>query len=195
MRKRLLLLLAFTCVIAGNIAAQTDESLAHKKGQSTLTAGIGIGNIWKSFLDKAITIPEYKVTSTGPFILIYEYSVSPRISAGLQGSYSRANGESKRFQLADQITILSFLARANYHFCTKAKLDPYIGGGLGINKSKYENKDPNTITVNANSKDPGTFDYSAQVGLKYFPLQHVGLYIEAGYVGGSFVQLGVTAKF
>lgn len=195
MRKQLLLIFALACFFTGNIIAQKNGGLAHTKGQSTVTAGIGIGNIWKSFLDKAITIPEYKVTSTGPFILIYEYNISRRISAGLQGSYSRANGESKRFQLADQITILSFLARANYHFWTKKKLDPYIGGGLGINKSKYENKDPNTVAVNANSKDPGTFDYSAQIGLKYFPLQHIGLYMEAGYVAGSFVQVGITARF
>ena len=195
MRRRLLLLFTLACFFTGNILAQKNSVLAHRSGQSTITAGIGIGNIWKSFLDKAITIPEYKVTSTGPFILIYEYNISRRISAGLQGSYSRANGESKRFQLADQITILSFLVRANYHFWTKEKLDPYIGGGLGINKSKYENKDPNTVTVNANTKDPGTFDYSAQIGLKYSPLQHLGLYMEAGYVGGSFVQVGVTVRF
>ena len=185
----LLLCLSVSC------DAQQNQAVAYAKNTSTITAGYGIGNIWKSFLDKAIEIPEYRVKSTGPFTLIYEYAVSRRFSAGVQGSYSRVNGKASRFQLADQITILSLLARVNYHFWTSAKFDPYFGGGIGLNNSKYENKDPNTTGVNLNSKVPSTFDYSGQLGVKYFPWRHFGFYAEAGYVGGSFVQAGITAKF
>ena len=180
------------CLIAYKpvcILAQVNP--AYKKHTSTITAGYGFGNVWKTFLDKAITIPEYKVSSTGPFTLIYEYGITKRISGGLAGCYSRVNGNSKRFQLADELTILSLLARADYHFGSSVKFDPYFGAGIGINNARYINN----ASVNANSKVPSTFEYSGQLGIKYFILSQVGIYAEAGYVGGSFLQGGFTVKF
>lgn len=156
-------------------------------------AGHGIGNLWKHFMDKAIQIPEYKVRSSGPYTLIGEYGISDRISAGLAGSYAQIKGESNRFELKDQLTIWTLLLRGNYHFFRSQKLDAYCGAGFGVSNSKYENKDLNN--ANLNEDVPSNFDYSGQLGLRYFPLPYVGAWVELGYVGGSFAQVGACVKF
>ena len=165
---------------------------SHNKHESVMMAGHGIGNIWKTFLKNGINAPGYKVTSTGPYTLMYEYGLLKKISVGVAVSYSKLKGiySYNGFEFNDQLTIFTALARANYHFGKFEKFDPYIGGGLGYVNSKYSNN-LNTSSSNV----PGLFDYSAQLGANYFLSKHFGFYGEVGYVAGSFVQLGFAGKF
>lgn len=190
---RRLFIILITIAMPFNIYAQGDANTAPGKLRSSITVGYGIGNIWKTYLEKTISVPGYNISSSGPVILIYEYAISKRFSAGISGSYSLVKGKYSKpnFEFNDKLTILTLLARVNYHLWTTRKLDPYFGGGIGLNNSKYRNSE----SFNANAKEPSTFDYSGQLGLKYWPHKNLGLYAEAGYVGGSFVQLGLTGKF
>ncbi len=183
----ILLYTGTTCIGQGR------ESKVFRKGKSLIAAGHGIGNIWKTFLDKAFSLPGYKVTTTGPYTLIYEYGFGKRISAGAAASYSRIKGKYTGAGIAftDRITIFSILARGNYHFGRLRKFDPYVGIGLGYNYSKYDNSE----SININSKIPGEFEYSGQLGIKYYVISHLGFYAEAGYVGGSFIQIGLAFSF
>lgn len=177
-----------------HLFAQTNGK-AYAKGAVTLSAGYGFVNLWEIFLNKVYDIPDYNVKSTGPLTLIIHYGFTRRFSAGLTGSYSRINGKAEKYQLSDQITFLSLLASANYHFLTKEKFDPYFGAGIGISNSKYKNLDTHTILPDAlNKKVPGTLDFSGQVGIKYFPLKFIGLFAEGGYVNGAVLHIGVTTK-
>ena len=186
--------------ICFEVAAQEKiEVISHKQEKkinqnhtSVFKVGYGIGNIWKTFLKNGINAPGYKVTSTGPYTLMYEYGLLKKISVGVAVSYSKLKGiySYNGFEFNDQLTIFTALARANYHFGKFEKFDPYIGGGLGYVNSKYSNN-LNTSSSNV----PGLFDYSAQLGANYFLSKHFGFYGEVGYVAGSFVQLGFAGKF
>ncbi|MEO6669277.1 MAG: outer membrane beta-barrel protein [Ferruginibacter sp.] len=165
---------------------------AYEKNSSNISLGYGFVNVWGRFLERSITLPEYQVKSQFFFTLVYEYALLNRVSAGLSASYSRVRGEASRYQLLDQITIFSVLARANYHVFKSSKFDPYFGGGIGINNSQYRNLNRSVIPVD---KVPSLLDFSAQLGLKYFPVKHLGFYMEAGYVGGAILHLGVTGSF
>jgi opacity protein-like surface antigen len=169
------------------VNAQTSSKKLDKKHTQTISIGHGIGNIWKSFLEKGVSIENYKVKSVGPFNLEYEREVIKHFSVGTIISYSKIKGsyDYNGFSFSDQLTIFTALARINYHFIKHKKLDPYVGGGCGYILSKYKNN-LNTSSTNI----PGEFGYSAQVGLNYFILNNVGLFGEFGYLGGSFVQLG-----
>ncbi len=193
--KKMFLLFLFSSLFI-KIVAQPNTAKAYNKGQLEISIGYGFINVWKTFLDKVIDIPEYKVKATGPFTTIVEYNISRRFSAGVLGSYSRVNGKSPRFQLSDQITFWTLHARANYHFWTTRKLDPYFGAGIGFNNAKYKNLDPNTIiSEEANESVPSTIDFSGQVGLKYFFSKNIGLYTELGYVSGAIIHVGISGKF
>ena len=158
----------------------------------TLSAGYGIGNVWVYFLEHNSfikDIPDYKVSSVGPFTICLEDFISNKVSLGFSASYSVVKGETKRFLVDEQISIFTALARANYHFGHLKKLDPYIGAGLGYVRSVYKNNNSIPGPV------PGEFGYSAQIGAHYYFTKRIGLYGELGYVNGSFLQLGGVVKF
>jgi len=173
--------------------AQEQKSLSYNKGDFMLMAGHGIGNIWKTYLKQVVNLPgiSYDVRSAGPYSLAAEYAFSNRISAGIHAGYSRITGKYEGYgdSFTDRLTIFSMLARANYHFLRHEKWDLYAGGGIGYVSSKYANSDSDS------RGKPGKFGYSGQLGVRYLWSSRRGLYAEAGYVGGSFVQVGVTVRF
>jgi outer membrane protein W len=188
-------LIIFILVCSLSAIAQQQSAKAYKKNSSNIELGYGIYNFWTGVLDKGVQIPGYTTNSLGPFSIIYEYGITKRFSGGAALSCSRVRGESKRFQIADQITTWSVLLRANYHFFTSAKLDPYVGGGVGISRSIYKNLDPNTVATDYEGNVPNTFEPNVQLGIKYFPLEHFGFCAEIGYVGGALGLIGIAAKF
>ena len=193
--KQLLLLLTialFCC--AGPLKAQQSPDRLYEQGVSMISVGHGIGNIWKTFLKQTISYPgiTYKISSVGPLTCIYEYGISHRISGGIALGYSEITGKYSGYgdSFTDKLTIFSALARANYHLGKSPKFDYYFGGGLGYVRSKYNNSGSNS------QRDvPGELGYSGQVGAKYSFVRGFGVYAEVGYVGGSFVQLGLTGIF
>jgi outer membrane protein W len=170
-----------------SIKAQEIKKKHYENNRQTISIGHGIGNVWKSFLDKGVSIENYKIKSKGPINLQYDYIFFKNFSVGAIVSYSQIKGSynNSGFVFSDRLTIFTALARVNYHFIKHKKLDPYLGVGCGYILSKYQNN-LNTSSTSV----PGEFGYSAQVGLNYFILNNVGLFGEVGYLGGSFVQLG-----
>lgn len=191
------IILLFTSILFYNtLKSQVKDNAAYYKGSSVVSVGYGIGNIWKTFLNDAVnsTIPgiTYKVTAFGPVALNYEYGFLKRFSGGITFAYSKVKGVYSGFgdSFTDELTITTILARANYHFGKSEKFDPYIGGGMGYVKSKYNNDQ------SASRNDvPGLLGYSAQLGGRYYFTSLLGAYAELGYVNGSFVQVGLTARF
>lgn len=195
MKIRIVFLFAAILFCAASMS-QVKDKPAYTKGSSMFSVGYGIGNIWKTFLNDAIssTIPgiTYKVTAFGPVALNYEYGFLKRFSGGITFAYSKVKGKYSGYgdSFTDELTITTILARANYHFGKSEKFDPYIGGGMGYVKSKYNNDQ------SASRNDvPGLLGYSAQLGGRYYFTSLLGAYAELGYVNGSFVQVGLTARF
>lgn len=186
---------------ASSLKAQ-DET-AYYQGSSTVQVGYGIGNIWKTLfkLSGAFTTDgTYKVKATGPIALTYEYGASDNISVGVMLGYGKVTGTytdntDPADNYEESLTNFSALARANYHFGQSDKFDPYIGIGLGYHNFKYEFKEatpsgfPNTFAI------PSAFAYAAQLGARYYVASNFGLYLEVGYVGGSFLQGGLVLRF
>ncbi|MBI3883848.1 MAG: hypothetical protein HY305_06485, partial [Sphingobacteriales bacterium] len=71
------------------------------------------------------------------------------------------------------------------------KFDPYIGGGIGY--YHFETKSTNSIAIKT-FYFPDAIAVSSQLGCKYYFSPRIGAYAEVGYVGGSVIQVGITAK-
>ena len=171
-----------------------DKPRAFEKGDFSVSLGYGIGNIWKGFLEDAISFPDnYTVSSSGPYVLILDYNIHRRINIGIATGYSETKGDYKGSgqSFSEKLTAFSALFRANWHFGKWEKFDLYAGGGAGYYHFNYSN---NRNIIKPNSV-PGSFGYSLQLGTSYYFSKHVGLYGEVGYVGGSLAQLGLKAKF
>ena len=186
-RRAFLLFIVIIFFLGVTLKSQEIDKKYYQNNTQTISIGHGIGNIWKSFLEKGVNIENYTIKTSGPINLQYDYIFFKNISVGAIVSYSQIKGSynNSGFVFSDRLTIFTALARVNYHFIKHKKLDPYFGGGCGYIYSKYQNN-LNTSSTNV----PGEFGYSAQVGLNYFILNNIGLYSELGYLGGSFVQLG-----
>lgn len=196
-------LLASTILLAVSASsfAQYDEEGAYVQGQSSISAGYGFGNIWKKLFTLAATYSDgaYKVTSTGPFSLTYEYGLSEKISGGIAVSYAQVKAantdEEPTLSYKETLTNFSVIARGNYHFGNSEKFDPYIGIGLGYYKFKYEYKDGKGNTDNNSFAVPGALGFNGQLGIKYYLTPKIGAFAEVGYVVGGLGQIGLTARF
>ncbi len=200
--KKVLLVSAILLAASASTFAQYEDDAAYVQGQSTLSAGYGFGSIWKKLFKLSATYSEgaYKVSSTGPFSLTYEYGVSEKISAGIAISYSQVKGTNTDanepdLNYVETLTNFSAIARGNYHFGSSEKFDPYIGLGVGYYNFKYKYKDGKENTNNSLFAIPGSFGYNGQLGAKYYFTPVFGAFAEIGYVAGGFGQIGLTAKF
>jgi len=185
-------------IILNSLCSTAQQKFAFHKRTSVITLGYGVGNIWKQFLEEGISSPEsYSVSSSGPIAFTYEYGFFNRISAGFIVGYSLLKGKftSNQVPFEDRLTCFSLLARANYHFLPRKKLDLYAGGGLGYYNFKYQAKDGTGAPFTLNNRIPGTFGYSVQVGIRYYFSNNIGAYAELGYLGGSLAQFGIAFSF
>ena len=186
-------------IIQSAAFAQHNE-MAYGKKQSTISAGYGIGNVWKRLFNfySPISGSDYKVSSTGPFSLVYEYGFTHRISGGIALGYSKIKAILTYQQSKNIETLSNFsaLARGNYHFLKSPKWDPYAGLGVGSFKFNYTSKD---ASGNGNAgtgvKVPGVLGFSGQIGAKYYVSKSFGAYAEVGYVAGSVGQVGINYRF
>jgi outer membrane protein W len=203
-------LLALCAILTMSLSSHAqDDGSAYSQGQSTISLGYGVGNVFKTLF----TLSGATVSSTGPFALTYEYGVTDKISAGLSVGYSSVTGVTTDNSGApsfydvetQKLTAFSAVVRGNYHFGSSPNFDPYIGLGIGYYNFTFTDKDvqtdnttsPPTVTTSNGSgafSIPGAIGYTAQLGAKYYFVPSFGAMAEIGYVGGSYLQVGLTYK-
>ena len=189
--KKLFLLSA--CFLFLSLASIAQVEKSYQKKGSVISAGYGVNNIWKQLFKKSSLSNYYSsLSSTGPVTLIYEYGFFNRISAGITLSYSSLKAVSAfgSNSNTERLTNFSILARASYHFINKPRWDGYLGAGAGYYNFNY------TSSSNIeNIKAPGAFGYTGHGGVKYYFTNHLAGMLEAGFVAGSYGQVGLAYKF
>ncbi len=187
--KKYFLLLLISCFCFADMHAQV-----FKKKDFHISAGYGIGNVWKIYLKDAFSFPEYySVRSTGPFCLLADYALFNKISVGIAAGYSETRGRASYngFEFKERLNAFSLLARANFHPFHLKNFDPYAGVGIGYYHFRYINE----LDETAAHKVPGNLGYSLQLGGRYYFSPRFAVYAELGYIGGSLAQAGLTIKF
>jgi outer membrane protein W len=181
------IIMVLVCASNGVLAQSFQKNAFH------ISAGYGIGNVWKKVLRDAFSFPvEYKVATNGPYCLLLDYALLKNASIGVALGYSETKGSGayNGFEFRESLKTFSFLARANYHLVKFKKLDPYAGLGIGYYHFLYSNE----LNNNDRSKVPGNLGYSAQVGARYYFLPSVAAYMELGYIAGSVGQIGASIR-
>lgn len=100
------------------------------------------------------------------------------------------------------LSAMAIGGRANYHFemDKDAKIDPYIGGALGVTRYSFEVGYNSTypqrqLPVNTYSWKSGWGPYfSATVGFRYFPVKFIGINGEFGWDRGALFFGGIAFK-
>lgn len=170
------------------IATAQEQSLAYEKGNQSLQFGLGLG---APYFQGGVKIPAIQ--------LHYEYGVTDEISVGGVVGYASSsmkyddysfNGNSS-FTKSRSTVDFSYLligARANYHFETSERFDPYGGVTLGYNKIGTTDKG----SLGADLKSSQIL-YGGQIGANYYFSSRIGAWAELGY-GIGYLNLGLTFK-
>ncbi|MEO7266236.1 MAG: hypothetical protein ABIW38_15060 [Ferruginibacter sp.] len=195
MKKNYLVISIFLSLNCSLSSAQSIKS--YQKKSSVISLGYGVNNIWKQLFKESVLSNYYSsLKGVGPVTLIYEYGFTSRISAGVALGYSSLKAVSTygTYRNDEKLTNFSVLLRGSYHIINKPKWDGYLGGGAGYYKFNYTSKDNSGGSLE-NIKVPGAFGWTGHGGIKYYFNPHFAGMIEAGFVAGSYGQLGVAYKF
>jgi len=137
-----------------------------------------------------------------------DYAVKRYISIGIESGFSTANVGNTDFSVG----VIPIMARVAWHPFALGKLDPYIVGkaGYGIGFWTKEGNDYNWKDL------CGGFVWGANLGIRFFFTESIGIFIEAGYEcqcfdwdhpgmevgkwddaadGRTFAIIGLTLKF
>lgn len=187
-----------------SLFAQYDrDGLSFGKGAVVVNGGYNGLSVIKAFLKLGSTDlytgGTYKTSDMGPVGGGFEIGVNEWLGLGLQGNYSTLKGtydDGAGYRYTETFVTSRYLIKANIHFATTDKLDPYIGIGGGYNKSKYTFTDNDNDPYNDEQYDlPFPVAVTAGIGLRYYPVRNFGFYAEAGYLTGSLVQGGIVLRF
>ena len=197
--KKITLSIASIIILTLGVSLDANSQVV-SKGSSHIFVGYGAPNI-----------PALVVTilgagggsSFGPFVASYQYGVIDKLAIGGQIGY--ASGSSSDLTWTDNTTstiqhfsytlsLITVMAKADYHYLSSDKADLYSGlmVGFGIaNLSTSGTKDP--LGANISAGGP-TYAVTA-IGFRYLFTDNLGAYADLGYGMNGIITLGLSAKF
>lgn len=201
MKKQFLTLLAVILMIGTGITARAQ---AFEQSNSIISVGYGFPNVFKSVYSIYDLFGGYSSSGFGPINAKYEYAVTDNIGVGVIASYlsykvrwDYDDGSGTVYEEGYKGSLFAILVRANYHFATGDKLDPYVGVGAGyINYGfDYYNTDPSYAGGDLSVSYGAPLAYGASVGARYYFTDNIGAYAELGWDALSLMQIGLSMKF
>jgi hypothetical protein len=183
MKKKLVLALLMVTLLAGGAFAQEwYNSYAPGIDGSTILANIGIGFGLSPYSLLKMSVP--------PLSASVEYAGLPiPLSVGGYFGFARYKWDFFGLTSDESMTILSFGARAAWHFNFLQNLDAYGGVALGYQVNVY------SVDMGPWGYGSGAFDFGFFVGARYFFTDIIGVYLEAGYSPLSLISAGLSLKF
>jgi len=164
--------------------------------------GFSLSNAYlKSLETNSVYDVSSKTTNIGPFGFRGEFLVSDLIGVGVDINYRKSTftGEytsnSNVYSDTYTVTQTRLMARMNFHFIHDGSIDFYSGLGIGYKMSprEFSSTDPYATPESYDAILPIAFRMSA--GFRYFFIDNLGVGAEVGIGGGSFANIGITAKF
>jgi hypothetical protein len=178
--KKVVLLLVLVCVVAGGAFAEWYNSYAEGVAGSKIFINGGIGLGYYSGYN--IKLPP--ITASVDFAL----PMSLPITVGAFFSIDSYGWD--YFGATYTFTRMAFGARGAYHVNLLKNFDIY--GGLALGAWTLSSKYNSNSIEDTNS---AAFYIGGFLGARWYFANFFGIYLELGYSGLAFAQLGVTFKF
>lgn len=186
---------------------------AYQQGNSIISVGYGFPNLTDVVFTVFNSNPGYSISAFGPIHFKYEYALNHHWGLGITIGYEEAKVQWENtdyvydpntgyydipvsYAAGYKGSNIGILARANYHFLTSSKFDPYFGFALGYNDwaFTYFNDDPNYSGGGSTVKVPIPLALSVTIGCRYYFTPNIGIYAELGYEK-DVIQFGFSGKF
>ena len=168
------LLITFTGLLfCSNIFGQ-----AMKKGETTITAGIGVG-LYKAFINDTT---DGAGATLFPFSV--EYSIFDKLSIGI--AYQRSSYLTEQDSSNNSESVKGNLigAKCDFHFLKSENVDLYMGVSAGYDHIVFKGTDNNDLSFYLSG---GGFGYQVNTGLKIFFGNHIGMFFGFTYAGYSYI--------
>jgi len=209
--KKISFLIVFLAFVSFGICQSNGDAAFYKDAQWGVVS-YGFLTPYKSYVSGSASSGSVNaqvsitVKSMGPIGLSYERGVTEKISVGgklLFGSVTgkgnlsgTTGGSSTSINSGSKLSYFALLVRGNYHLGNSSKFDPYGGLSLGYGQFKItaNASDGQGTNVNISASVPSSIAATLQLGCNYYVTNNIGINAEIGFVG-SFLQLGVVAKF
>lgn len=154
------------------------EGNLNVQNYKTIGTPISIGFRGESIQQKRVGImmdANYEISG-------YRYDYKDSNQVGLNNLYSVYYSSSK----------LRILLRFNYYLIDESWIKIYTGIGAGYRYVSRQTKSTNPNFVNSTTENTIPFTGRIAFGIRIFPIQKLGLFLEAGIFGGSLLQGGIT---
>lgn len=148
---------------------------------------------------------DYNAKVNGPFYIMAEYLVSPKMGVGinlanitLNSNYTRY--DSSRNEYTDgtyRYSSSSALLRLNFHLSKSKNLDVYMGVGIGVRTNTHRLKDngsviPEVLKPYLSISWPGP-GMDCTLGFRYFASPEFAFYLETG-MAKSLLRIGMSYR-
>ncbi|MCL2186881.1 MAG: hypothetical protein FWB86_13670 [Treponema sp.] len=187
MKKKIIVALLILVAFVGSASAFDFMSAADgiKDSSILINLGVGLGTAY------------YSETVLPPVSASIDYLLPIGIPLSVGGYFNMAiysNGGNKATYVGyTEYTYMSFGLRLAWHIDLGLKnLDLYVGPAVGYLIYNGKNTYWNTYEI---SYEGGYLDIGGFLGVRFFFIDNVGVWLEAGYTGLTFASLGVSFKF
>lgn len=159
--------------------------------------GYGFPNLIGSYFKKYKSYSGFIARSEGPFFGKLEFSIAEKMSLGVCADIDKVTIQYNDPNLVyggniwRECTSFGILARFNYHFFDSDDFDPYLGAGVGY---RYHDFDISNYSNPDIIQSFGGIGFEITAGIRYFFMDNIAFYAEAGYAKAPF-QGGVVFKF
>jgi len=191
MNKKLILALVLAVIIAGGAFAQDDMWTSYAPGidQSSFFINAGIGWGFNAYSSLKYSLP--------PVSISVDYALPIGLPITVGGYFGLAlyddKGDPTTYGGRYSGSQMGFGVRATYHVNFGVEnLDVYAGLTLGWMIFTYQNEYNTNQVI---KYDVSGFYYAGNVGIRYFFLDFLGVYLEVGYSPVSIASAGLTFKF
>lgn len=179
-----------------------EQSFGNGKIALSLGYGAASGGFLKVLLKTYEDEAGYNFTSFGPIHFRGELGISDNV--GLVCSINHNSWKASWTHLDSSISspvyydevkrsVISVLARLNFHFGVSERVDPYFGVGAGYRAVdfSYTSTDP---TYDWSFSNPFHLGFETTVGVRYYLTDGIGLYGEIG-LAQALLQGGLVVSF
>jgi hypothetical protein len=89
----------------------------------------------------------------------------------------------------------AIMPRFAFHVVRGKRLDLYLSAAAGYSRTKFTQYSNDPAGTNESVKLPIPVAVRGTIGMHYYPIKYVGIFLEAGGYDGGMIGFGLSAKF
>ena len=191
-------LITITVFVMFSIATKVNAQ--HEKGEIQIDLYHGLpphtGIIFRA-ISSASADETVEVKTLGNLGLRFQYYLAPNFALGIDANYTNrratTNNTTTGFEEKVQQTLIRAMVRSSWEFLKAGGFEMNWNNSIGYRAAGWDwtDTDPNG-TINDDWSGGAKIAFRSALGFRYMFTENIGLNLEVGVLGGSFLNGGLT---